>query len=63
MYLMKQGNDATKERLGKTEDRLERLQDTTYKKEDFREFKEELFVRMDKMEVAFEKRLQEITKG
>ena len=41
MYLMKQGNDATKERLGKTEDRLERLQDTTYKKEDFREFKED----------------------
>lgn len=61
MFFMKQSNDATKERLSKVEDHIEKIKDTTFKKEDFREFKDELWVRMDKMEIAFEKRVQELT--
>ena len=53
----------TGERLAKAEEKIEKIQDTTYKKEDFREFKEELWTRIDKMEVAFEKRFQAGFKG
>ena len=64
MFFMKQSNDTMKERLSKTEDKVDRIADTYFKKDEFREFKEELWVRMDKMEVAFEKRLlHEISKG
>lgn len=57
MFFMKQSNDTTKERLNKVEHDLERIKDGTVKKEDFREFKEELWLRFDKMEVSFDKKL------
>lgn len=60
MYFMKQANDAANERLSKVEGEVSKIKDTTVKKEDFREFKEELWLRFDKMEVAFEKKLTEI---
>lgn len=63
MYFMKQTAEATKQRLDKLESNVDVLKDTTFKKEEFREFKEELWVRMDKMEVAFDKRLQRLDKG
>lgn len=62
MFFMKQTNDTTKERLEKVEKDLERIKDGTVKKEDFREFKEELWLRFDKMEVSFDKRFQQLTK-
>ena len=63
MFFMKTSADTTKDRINKLETSLDHLRDTTFKKEDFREFKDELWVRMDKMEVAFEKRFQQMDKG
>ncbi len=64
MYFMKQAHDAVKDRIKKVEDEvhetkksLDAIKDSTVKKEDFREFKEELWLRLDKMEIAWEKRL------
>jgi hypothetical protein len=57
MFFMKQSNDTMKERLQKVETDVERIKDGTVKKEDFREFKEELWVRFDKMEMTIDKKL------
>ena len=62
MYFMQQENQTTKDRLKRLESKQDDLEKTTFKKEDFREFKEELWVRMDKMEIAFEKRFERIHK-
>ena len=42
MFFMKQNNDALRDRIKKVEEDVDRIKDTTVKKEDFREFKEEL---------------------
>lgn len=60
MYFMKQTNDNTKERLSKVESEVDKIKESTVKKEDFREFKEELWLRFDKMEITFEKKLESI---
>ena len=60
MYFMKQANDNTKERLSKVEGEVDKIKESTVKKEDFREFKEELWLRFDKMEITFEKKLESI---
>ena len=57
MFFMKQNNDALRDRIKKVEEDVDRIKDTTVKKEDFREFKEELWLRLDRMELHFEKRL------
>jgi len=57
MYFMKQNNDTLRDRIKKVEEDMDRVKDTTVKKEDFREFKEELWLRLDRMELHFEKRL------
>ena len=57
MYFMKQANDSMQGRVAKVENDMEKIKDSTVKKEDFREFKEELWLRFDKMEVAFERKL------
>lgn len=57
MFFMKQSNDTMKERVSKVETDVERIKDSTVKKEDFREFKEELWVRFDKMEMTIDKKL------
>lgn len=62
MYFLKQNNDVLRERIGKTEDEIVKIKDSTVKKEDFREFKEELWLRFDKMEMSFERRLKELYK-
>lgn len=56
MYLMKNTNDFRNEEVKDLKEGLKKVQDTYFKKEDFREFKDELWVRLDKMEVNFEKR-------
>ena len=60
MFFLKQNNDQLKDRLKDLETRTSRIEDTTVKKEDFREFKEELWLRFDKMENAFDRRLREL---
>ena len=62
MYFLKQNNDALRERVAKTEEKIDKIENSTVKKEDFREFKEELWLRFDKMEMAFERRLKEPSK-
>ena len=62
MYFLKQNNDALRERVAKTEEKIDKIENSTVKKEDFREFKEELWLRFDKMEMAFERRLKELSK-
>ena len=56
MYFMKISNDARNDEVKTLKEDLKLVHDTYFKKEDFREFKEELWVRLDKMEVNFEKR-------
>ncbi len=65
MYFMKQSHDNIKDQLveqkkeSKTlRDDISDIRDKYYKKEEFREFKEELWNRLDKMELTFERRLQ-----
>lgn len=62
MYFMKQAHDTTKEQLKEQRSDITHIKDTYFKKEEFREFKEELWTRFDKMEVAFERRLKESIK-
>jgi hypothetical protein len=63
MFFLKQNNDTLKERLKDVETRTSKIEETTVKKEDFREFKEELWLRLDKMENTFERRLREAVKN
>lgn len=51
MYLMKQGYDSLKQTIRSQQDKLERFQEDYLKKEDFREFKEELWKRFDDLKV------------
>lgn len=62
MFFLKQSSDITKQRLEKAEDEINKIKDNTVKKEDFREFKEELWVRFDKMELSFNNQLKGINK-
>jgi len=62
MYFMKQNSDALRDRLNKVEENVNIVKDTYFKKEDFREFKDELWTRLDKMENTFERRLHEVNK-
>jgi hypothetical protein len=62
MYFMKQNSDGLRDRLAKVEDDVGKVKDTYFKKEDFREFKDELWTRLDKMENTFERRLHEVSK-
>lgn len=50
MFFMKTNHDNTKESINTLRADLELLKTTTIKKEDFREFKEELWRRLDNME-------------
>jgi hypothetical protein len=59
---MKQNSDGLRDRLAKVEDDVGKVKDTYFKKEDFREFKDELWTRLDKMENTFERRLHEVSK-
>ena len=63
MFFLKQNNDTLKERLKDVETRTSKIEENTVKKEDFREFKEELWVRLDRMENTFERRLRETVKN
>lgn len=58
MYFMKSNHENIKERLAKTESAIDHIKDHYFKKEDFREFKEELWVRLDRMENSFESKLK-----
>ena len=62
MYFMKQSHDHTKEQLSEQREDIKHIKDNYFKREEFREFKDELWTRLDKMENTFERRLQQVTK-
>ena len=62
MYFMKQANDAQKERVDKLETHVQHLSDTAFKKEDFRDFRDQLWTRLDRMETDFKQQLLEFKK-
>lgn len=50
MYFMQQSNTHTKDEQKRLRDDLDKIRDTAFKKEDFKDFKEELWHRLDKFE-------------
>lgn len=50
IYFMQQAQNTTKEKLVELRDDVEHVKDKYFKKEDFRDFKQELWSRLDKME-------------
>ena len=62
MYFMKQSNDATKDQLAEQRADINHIKENYFKREEFHDFKDELWIRLDKMENTFERRLHEVVK-
>lgn len=60
---LKQANDGLRERLNRTEDELEKIRETTIRKEDFQDFRNQLWARLDRMEVDFRSSLIDLRKS
>jgi len=60
MYFMKLSHDTTKEHLQEQRKDITHIKDNYFKREEFRDFKDELWTRLDKMENTFERRLHEV---
>lgn len=63
MFFMKQANDNVKEQIASQRQDIQHIKDNYFKREEFRDFKDELWVRLDKMENTFERRLHEVVKS
>lgn len=50
MFFMKQNTDQTKADIDRVRSEVEKVRDTSFKKEDFKDFKEELWNRLDRFE-------------
>lgn len=62
MYFMKQNNDHNKQQLDEQRADINHIKENYFKREEFRDFKDELWIRLDKMENTFERRLHEVVK-
>ena len=62
MYFMKQNGDVVKKQLEDQRADINHIKENYFKREEFRDFKDELWVRLDKMEHTFERRLHEVVK-
>lgn len=62
MYFMKQSGDNIKKQLDDQRADINHIKENYFKREEFRDFKDELWVRLDKMEHTFERRLHEVIK-
>jgi hypothetical protein len=60
MYFMKQSGDNIKKQLDDQRADINHIKENYFKREEFRDFKDELWVRLDKMEHTFERRLHEV---
>jgi hypothetical protein len=60
MYFMKQSGDTIKKQLDDQRADINHIKENYFKREEFRDFKDELWVRLDKMEHTFERRLHEV---
>lgn len=63
MYFMKQSGDTIKKQLEDQRSDINHIKENYFKREEFRDFKDELWVRLDKMEHTFERRLHEVVKS
>lgn len=63
VFLLKNAFQDMKEHGKETRHALEILKDQAYKKEDFKEFKEELWRRFDKLEIEVNQKIQEVKHG
>jgi hypothetical protein len=62
IWFMKQAYAEIKETQKEQKHELDKVKDTYFKKEDFREFKDELWVRLDRMEINWSDKLNELRK-
>ncbi len=62
IWFMKQAYQEVKETQKELRQELNTVKDTYFKKEDFREFKDELWTRLDKMEINWSEKLNELRK-
>ncbi len=63
MWLLKNAYTDLKEYTKENRQNLEQLSREAYKKEDFKEFKEELWRRFDKLEVDVNQKIREVKHG
>lgn len=63
MWLLKMAYQDLKDQTKETRTNLEQLNREAYKKEDFKEFKEELWRRFDKLEIEVNQKIQEVKHG
>ncbi len=63
MYFMKQSGDNVKKQLDDQRADINHIKENYFKREEFRDFKDELWIRLDKMEHTFERRLHEVVKS
>ena len=62
MYFMKMSNDNMKADVKELQQEIKHVKDTYYKKEDFREFKEELWLRLDEIKMDFKREVERLQK-
>lgn len=62
IWFMKQSYMDVKDELKEQKRELAVVKDTYFKKEDFREFKDELWTRLDKMEINWTEKLNDLRK-
>ncbi|HET8686203.1 MAG TPA: hypothetical protein VFM18_06010 [Methanosarcina sp.] len=62
MFFMKLAHDNLKEELKEHKADIEKIKDSYIKKEDFREFKDELFVRLDEIKLDVRRDIERLSK-
>ena len=62
-WLGKTQINSLQKRIADQEAKIEQIKETYFKKEDFKEFKQELWTRMDKMEIAMEAKIDTVIKA
>lgn len=60
LWFMKKSYEEIKEDQKEQRVEMDRIKDTYFKKEDFREFKDELWTRLDKMEMHWAERINKM---
>lgn len=62
MWLAKTWVDSIQSRLKALDDEIKYIKEVYFKKEEFREFKADLWLRLDRFEIALEQRLKMLDK-
>ncbi|HET8685506.1 MAG TPA: hypothetical protein VFM18_02440, partial [Methanosarcina sp.] len=62
VFFMKLAHDSLREELKEHKADIEKIKDSYIKKEDFREFKDELFVRLDEIKLDVRRDIERLSK-